>query len=178
MTDRTDMIAEAIDFGIDFKGNISNAKLAALLAAFKGEPEPNEAAPSGPAEKAEEAEHDQDDSILEKVKKRRLSEFQKKRRQIAEAKTKAFKTRVVTLTNKDSRENDTVTTAYLSVQNQYFAVARYVPLDVAVELEQCLINNAETAMITLHKDEMVNGRRTGNKVPIRVKKYAISYSQQ
>jgi hypothetical protein len=85
--------------------------------------------------------------------------------------------KVVTLTNKDARENDVVTTAYLSVQNQYFAVARNVPLDIPVELEICLIKLAENAMITLHRDEIdSNGRRTGNKVTARVKKYAVSYS--
>jgi hypothetical protein len=46
-----------------------------------------------------------------------------------------------------------------------------------VELEVCLINLAENAMITMHRDEIdSNGRRTGNKVTARVKKYAVSYS--
>jgi len=182
---REEMVAEATDLGLDFKGNISNLKLAELLADFKGEPPPvEEAAPAGPAVKAEEPSLADDlesqDAILTSAKdiaKARVHDkYQRKRAQIAAAKKKAFKTQIVTITSKDTRENDVVTTAFLSVQNQYFKVARSVPLDIPVELEQCLINNAESALITLHKDEVVNGRRTGNKQTMRVKKYAISYS--
>lgn len=179
-TEREDMIAEATDLGIEFKGNISNVKLAAKLAEFKGEPEPlQESAPSGPAVKEEAPLEEQEDtmSAVEIVRKRQREVFARKRKMIADAKAKAMKTKVVTLTNKDARENDVVTTAYLSVQNQYFAVARNVPLDMPVELEVCLINLAENAMITMHRDEIdSNGRRTGNKVTARVKKYAVSYS--
>ena len=178
MTEREEMIAEATDFGLEFKGNISNLKLAAMLAEFKGEPEPlNEKPAAGPAIK-EEAEEEEDTTLsaVELVRKRQNASFARKRKMISDAKQKAFKTQVVTLTNKDARENDVVTTAYLSCQNQYFAMARNVPLDIPVELESCLIRLAETAMITLHRDEIINGRRTGNKVATRVKKYAISYS--
>jgi len=31
--------------------------------------------------------------------------------------------------------------------------------------------------MTLHKDEIIDGKRTGNKVATRVKKYAISYGE-
>jgi len=180
MSNREDMIAEAIDFGLEFKGNISNKKLAAMLADFKGEPEPEEAGPAGPAMKPEESnEVEVEETIskgVEAVRQRTKDKYQRRREQVAKAKQKAMKTSVVTLTSKDSRENDVVTTAYLSVQNMYFSVARNVPLDIPVELEHCLIRCAETATITLHRDEIKNGRRTGNKVTARVPKYAISYS--
>jgi hypothetical protein len=100
------------------------------------------------------------------------------RRKIAEARKKAFKTHVVTLTNKDSRENDVMTTVILIFENQHFGLSKIVPLDVPVELEKALIDIAESTRITLHKDEIVSGKRTGNKVPVSVKKFAISYSRQ
>ena len=100
------------------------------------------------------------------------------RRKIAEARKKAFKTHIVTLTNKDSRENDVMTTVNLSFENQYFGLSKIIPLDVPVELEKALIDIAESTRITLHKDEIVSGKRTGNKVPVSVKKFAISYSRQ
>jgi hypothetical protein len=100
------------------------------------------------------------------------------RRKIAEARKKAFKTHIVTLTNKDSRENDVMTTVNLSFENQYFGLSKIIPLGVPVELEKALIDIAESTRITLHKDEVVSGKRTGNKVPVSVKKFAISYSRQ
>jgi hypothetical protein len=87
-------------------------------------------------------------------------------------------TQIVTITNKDPRENDVVTTAFLSFENQYFGKARNVPLDIPVELEVALISIAEGCIMTMHKDEVVNNRRTGNKITQRVKKYAVSYSQR
>ena len=179
MSNREDMIAEATDLGLDFKGNISNIKLAGMIAEFKGEPIPvAETAPAGPSVKAEEPEQEELSTPATAAGKLLMDTYQKKRARIAAAKKKAMKTKIVTITNKDPRENDVVTTAYLSVHNQYFRVGRSVPLDIPVELETCLINNAESALMTMHKDEVINGRRTGNKVTIRVKKYAVSYSAQ
>lgn len=84
----------------------------------------------------------------------------------------AMKTRVVRITNNDKRENHLTTTAYLSCENQYFGISRIVPLDVPIELEQCLIDVAKSVEITLHVDD---GNRSGNKEPKLVKKYVISY---
>lgn len=173
------MIDEANDLGIEFPGNISNKKLASLLANF-GEDDPlAETPPPSPAVKSESSVDDEDD-VIESARdiamKRRENAHQKRRRQIAEAKKKAMKTSIVTLTNKDSRENENVTSAYLSVQNLHFARSRYVPLDVPIELEHCLIRCAESCMVTIHRDEMKNGRPTGNKITRRVPKYAVSHS--
>ena len=85
---------------------------------------------------------------------------------------------MVTITNKDPRDNNFTTTASLSFENQYFSIAKNVPLDVKVELEQALIDIAESVIITLHKDEIVGGKRTGNKVPVRTKKYVVSYAEK
>lgn len=100
------------------------------------------------------------------------------RRMIEEAKKAAMKTKIVTISSNDKRDSEFTTTAYLSMENQYFGVARIVPLDIPIELEVCLIEVARATEITLHKDEIINGKRTGNKVPVKTRKYNISYGEQ
>ncbi len=109
---------------------------------------------------------------------RTLTKQQLRRKKISERKAAAMKTRIVTITNKDNRDNDFTTTASLSFENQFFGLAKNVPLDVPVELEQALIDIAESTIITHHKDEIVDGKRTGNKVPVSVKKYVVSYGKE
>ena len=99
------------------------------------------------------------------------------REHVAEKKKAALAKRVVTVTSNDKRDNDMVTAEYISVENQYFAISRLVPLDVPVELEQCLIDQAEATMIPMAVDEYVNGQRTGNKVVRMVKKFNVSYGK-
>lgn len=177
MSKREDMILEASDLGLKFKGNISNVKLAAMISEFKGEPIPvEETPPPGPAVKAEPKEDIA--SLQSNAQKLANAEHFARRQKIAAAKKKAMKTSIVTLTNKDNRENDVMTTAFLSFENQHFGLAKNVPLDIPVELEAALIDVAKRCKITLHKDEIRGGHRTGNKVPVRVDKYAISYSAQ
>ncbi len=182
MTKRTEMMKDANDLGLEFPGNISNIKLAAMLAEAQGMPIPDtDAAPAGPAVKEEPELESIKDVALNAKENHRVaaqSTALARRKYVAEQKKKAMKTSIVTLTNKDPRDNTVMTTAYLSFENQYFGMARLVPLDIAVELENALIKIAASCTMTLHKDEIVNGKRTGNKVPHRVKKYAISYSQQ
>ena len=173
MSERTDLIEKAKDLNLDFAGNISTAKLTIMV---------NEA--SGPAVKAEEKEEDETESaVVAKTKPEAgnvkvISADLKRRQFIAKRKAIAMKTRVVTITNKDNRENDVTTTAPLSFENQHFGIAKNVPLDMPVELEQALIDIAESTCITHHKDEIVNGKRTGNKVPVQVKKYVVSYAKE
>ena len=52
-----------------------------------------------------------------------------------------------------------------------------VPLDIPVELEVCLIGVAKDTMMTIHKEETIGGKRTGNKVAVSVPKFAISYEE-
>lgn len=183
MTERNEMIAEAQDLEISFPGNISNIKLAAMLAEHKGLPIPDTSnvPPAGPAVKAEPEEDSIKDININAKESHRIvmrATALSRRKYVKEQKKIAFKKQVVTLTNKDPRDNNVTTTAYLSFENQYFGIARLVPLDIPVELEVSLIKIASSCIMTLHKDEIIDGKRTGNKVPVRVKKYAISYSQQ
>lgn len=168
MSKRSDLLKIANELGLEFKKNISSVKLAVMIAESKGEPKPIvETAPKSP--KIKEQEVTQNINLLKKQRRHKV---------ITDAKIAAFRTKIVTITNKDNRENDVMTTVYLSFENQHFGLSKLVPLDIPVELEVSLISIAEGSMMTLHKDEIVGGRRTGNKVPTRTKKFAISYSQQ
>jgi hypothetical protein len=203
MSDREDLMKQAEKLGLDFPKNIPSEKLSRMVDdALENKEESTEETNTEEYElTAEELEAEAaEEAALEKAAKEEAAaqvELQKAmqkteeenagrkpskkimlRRKIAEARKKAFKTHIVTLTNKDSRENDVMTTVNLSFENQYFGLSKIVPLDVPVELEKALIDIAESTRITLHKDEIVAGKRTGNKVPVSVKKFAISYSRQ
>jgi len=204
MSDRDELIKQAEELGLDFPKNIPGEKLSKMVDEAL-EPKQNEtlAEPDPEYDKLtdEELKVEEDEkAATEKADKEEaeaVAELQKSvqktekdnagqkpskrmlmRRKIAAARKSAFKTHIVTLTNKDSRENDVMTTVNLSFENQHFGLSKIVPLDVPVELEKALIDIAESTRITLHKDEIVSGKRTGNKVPVSVKKFAISYSRQ
>ena len=154
MSYRDDVIAVAKGLGLEFPSNIPTDKLAEKIIEAGGTL-PENADVQKP---------------VESTRPKTLREI------VAEARKQAFTTRVVTITNKDSRESDVATAAYLSCQNEYFELSKAVPLDIAVELEQCLIDVALATNITLHQSENVNGRSTGNKIPVSVKKYTISFA--
>jgi len=181
--ERKTLIEEANSLGLEFQPNIPTAKLKNLIAEAKGEPpEVEETAPASPKAKVDASEEtEKEDAPTPEgslvAEKPAMTKYELKRKKIADAKARAQKTRVVTITNKDNRENDFMTTVYLSFENQYFGISKIVPLDVPVELENSLIQIAAATMMTLHKDEIIDGKRTGNKVPVRVKKFAISYGK-
>jgi hypothetical protein len=167
--EREDLLDQANALGLDFHSNIPTAKLQALVDDTMGpavKPDEEEVAIPTPAPAAPA------------LTSRPLTKQQIFRQRLLEAKKKAFARRVVTITNKDKRENEVMTTVHLSVENQHFGVSRIIPLDIPVEIEQCLIDQAEHTMMTLHKDEVSSGRRTGNKVAVPTKKFAISYARQ
>jgi hypothetical protein len=204
MSDRDELMKQAEELGLDFPKNIPSEKLSRMVdnALLSEENETTDQSNEEDDELTEEEMKVEKDekAAMEKAAKEEaeaVAELQKSmkktekedtdrkpskrmlmRRKIAEARKKAFKTHIVTLTNKDSRENDVMTTVNLSFENQYFGLSKIIPLDVPVELEKALIDIAESTRITLHKDEVVSGKRTGNKVPVSVKKFAISYSRQ
>lgn len=93
------------------------------------------------------------------------------KKQAKKLKAKWMEKRVVTITNNDKRDSHVTTTCFLSAG----VMQRIVPLDVPLELEKCLIKVAQDLVITAHVDEIINGARTGNKTPISVKKYGVSF---
>jgi hypothetical protein len=174
--ERQALIDEANALALDFPGNISTEKLRAMVEECQGpaikEEDPEELdtvsdeRPAAPAPAPAPA--PALDLSNPKVARRKA---------INDAKKKAFEKRVVTITNKDNRENEFMTTVTLGFENQHFGLSKVVPLDIPVELEQALIDLAESTMMTLHKDEIVDGKRTGNKRAVTVKKFAISYAR-
>ena len=165
--ERSTLVEQANELGLEFAKNISTKKLADMIQEAQG-----------PAVKPEKESVIEAPAAAPSTGTRALNTQQLRRKKIAERKAVAMKTRIVTITNKDSRDNDFTTTASLSFENQFFGLAKNVPLDVPVELEQALIDIAESTMITHHKDEIVDGKRTGNKVPVSVKKYVVSYGKE
>jgi len=204
MSDRDELMKQAEKLGLDFPKNIPSEKLSRMVDnALLSEENETTAQPNeedydltdeemkvekdekAAMEKAAKEEAEAVAELQKSMKKTEKEDTDRKpskrmlmRRKIAEARKKAFKTHIVTLTNKDSRENDVMTTVNLSFENQYFGLSKIIPLDVPVELEKALIDIAESTRITLHKDEVVSGKRTGNKIAVSVNKFAISYSRQ
>ena len=160
MSERQELLDQANDLSLEFHSNIPTDKLKVLI----------------------ENELNKDPVIQEKPVDEKpvnpnLRPRLNKRQRIVKAKQRALKMQIVTITNKDNRENDMMTTASLSFENEFFGISRSVPLDVAVEIETALVEIAEGTMMTLHKDEIINGRRTGNKTAVSVKKFAVSYAK-
>lgn len=180
VNERQTLIAKAQELGVDFPKTAKNTAIAALIAEAESEivrPEADESAPIIEEAVVEEA------PTVKKVTTKKSGPTQSQeaipgsRGFIAAAKKRAMATSIVTINNKDPRENNVATSVFLSMENQHFSIAKQVPLDTPVELEQCLINTAKGVTMTLHKDEIVNGQRTGNRTPVTVKKYTISYEQ-
>ena len=161
---------EATKLGLDFKGIKSKAALQELLDTYYE----SQAADDLVEEKQEE------ETVEEKKDNTQApAQIRAKgvRAMVAQLKKEALKTKIVRITNNDKRDNHVTTTCYLSCENQYWGISKIVPLDEPVELEQCLIDTAKAIEVVLHVDEIIEGKRTGNKVPKLVKKYVISYEE-
>lgn len=156
MSERAALLEEANELGLEFASNVSSTKLQSMVDEAKGVIN----VATG-------------DNEIPEVPAKKLT----KRQKIGKAREAAFKTRVVTVTNKDSRDSAETNTAHLSFENNYFGIAKNVPLDIPVELEAALIKIAAAAVMPLHKKEYVDGKPTGNMVTVMVKKYAISYGE-
>lgn len=170
---------EAAALGIKHNPNIGTEKLAQKIEDHYNSQAADDSVVSIDDEPLEEpveldsVDHTSDKPVKGKVGT--ISKEQKLRTLVNETKRAAMKKRVVTISSNDKRDSEFTTTAYLSMENQYFGISKLVPLDIPIELEQCLIDVARSTEITLHKDEIINGRRTGNKTPVRTRKYNISY---
>jgi hypothetical protein len=157
--------AEADVLGVVYSDRIGATKLAEKIEAYYTSQS------AGDFVKVKEEVKDE----KETPQKKQSNAEQVERDMIQAAKKAAMETKIVTISSNDKRDNDVMTSVYLSMENQHFSVAKYVPLDIPVELEVCLIEVAKSTFITLHTDEIIDGRRTGNKTPKSVHKFTISY---
>ena len=95
---------------------------------------------------------------------------------IAKVKKEAFAKRKVIITYNDKRDNNETNSAYLTCENMYFSLSKLVPLDTPVELEQCLINTAKEAKISVHRPDIVKGVQNSAKIrSVFAPKYTVSY---
>ena len=160
--------AEADVLGVAYNANIGAAKLAAKIEEYYAAGESANKVVEKPVVPEPKTDHATPQS-------KQASIEAAQRKAVADAKAAAMVTKIVTVSSNDKRDNDMVTSEYVSCENQYFGIAKYVPFDIPVELEVCLIDVLKSSMITLHKDEIIDGRRTGNKIPMSVRKFNISY---
>lgn len=166
---------EATGLGISFHPNTGAPRLAQLIEEFYDAQASGDIIKAKPDDEEDDSDTEPKEEVPTAVPTRKLSKEEEHRKMIHNAKMAAMATKIVTISSNDKRDSEYTTTAYFSMENQHFGIAKLVPLDVPVELEVCLIDVAKTTMITLHKDEIIDGRRTGNKVPVSVRKYNISY---
>lgn len=156
---------EALSLGLDIKGLKSKADVSKLIEAHFDKASAGDIIKEAPEQEVESGE------------KKELSLRETMNLLAKKQKMDAMKTRVVTLTNNDKRDNYVTTTAYLSCENQYFGISKIVPLNTKVELEQCLIDIAKDVKVILHIEEVKNGKPTGNKTPQYINKYVVSYEE-
>lgn len=160
--------AEADVLGVEYSPNIGAKKLSEKIEAYY------ESQAAGDSVKVQ-AEPEPVKEAKKTISKEETKEA-KWRRIGAELKAKALQTRVVTITNNDPRESSVLTADYAGMENQFFSgKSLIIPFGIPTEVPQCVINVLKRTMITVHADEIINGQRTGNKVPKSVKKYNISY---
>lgn len=158
--------AEADVLGLEYNKNIGATKLSEKIEAYYESQAAGDSVKVQSEEKEEEA---------PKKANGKETDEQRKRRKVMEAKNAAMKLRRVTITNNDTRENGVLTADYFGFENQHFGKSLLVPFNIPCELPQCILNVINSTYVTLHTDEIVDGKRTGNKVPKSMKKYNISY---
>ena len=173
--ERQKLVAEAKSLGLEFPPNIPTDKLQKLVDDFYDNDAKGDIVEEAPEEEVIEDIEEEVEAAKPKVVAKKESKDMIHRRKVNEAKKQAMKKRRIVLTSNDKRDNDYMTTAYLGFENQHFGLDRIVPLDIPVELEECLIEVARTTYITLHRDEIKDGKRTGNKIPVRTRKFNVSF---
>ena len=150
---------EATDLGITFSPNIGLEKLKSKIAEYYQGVEDREDAETE-SEKPEAVSNEAGQNI----NKIAIELFEK-----------AKKTRVVTITDNDQRENNQTTVAVVNCSNLYFDLGTvYIPLNVPVEVRQGHINVLLETEIPLH----VKDPKTGLSTLAMRKRYSVSYEDR
>lgn len=87
---------------------------------------------------------------------------------------KAKNLKKVKITNMDPN-NAGQTTVFAGVHNMHMDLARVIPLDMEIALEQALIDNIKQRRTVTAVPHVVNGKDTGNTVAKEINMYAIEY---
>lgn len=157
---------EAKDLGIKFVPNISAEKLATKIEEFYQSQETSDAEILQVPEEVVEEKSEEKSAV--KGKDGKLSRHAKAK--IAEE--NANKTRVITIIDNDTRENNQTTVAVANCSNLYFDLGTvYIPLNVPVEVRQGHINVLKELEIPLHTKNPKTGLSETRMRP----RYTISY---
>ena len=163
---------EATELGISFNQNIGVDKLQAKIDEWYKSQETSGNGIQEAVEKQEAMEQSEEKSAVKDNKGStgfNANEFAK--RMEAEAR----KTRIVTITDNDQRENNQTTVAVVNCSNLYFDLGTaYIPLNIPVEVRQGHINVLSETEIPLH----VKDPKTGLSALTMRKRYAISYEDR
>lgn len=162
---------EATELGISFNQNIGADKLQAKIDAYYESQETSGNEILAAVEKQEAMEKSEEKSAVSDkgIKSNDLAKF------ISAAESAARKTRIVTITDNDQRENNQTTVAVVNCSNLYFDLGTvYIPLNVPVEVRQGHINVLLETEIPLH----VKDPKTGLSTLAMRKRYSVSYEDR
>lgn len=161
-----DLKQEATDLGIEFSANIGAAKLAEKIEGYyKSQETSGEEIQAAVA--AKEAKEQSEEKPAVKGKEDRYARAKR-------AEDRARTTRIITITDNDTRENNQTTVAVANCSNMYFDLGTvYIPLNIPVEVRQGHIDVLANVEIPLHVKDAKSGLF---KTEVR-KRYSISYEQ-
>ena len=135
---------EATELGIEYSANIGAAKLAEKIEAFYTSQETSGEEILTAAVEAKEAVEKSEEKPAVKGKSNKYAKAK-------EAEEKARRTKVVTITDNDTRENNQTTVAIVNCTNMYFDLGTvYIPLNVPVEVRQGHLDVLAGVEIPLH----------------------------
>ena len=157
---------EATDLGIEFSANIGATKLAEKIEDYYKSQETSGEEIQAAVE-AKEAKEKSEEKPAVKGKEDKYARAKK-------AEERARKTRIVTITDNDTRENNQTTVAIANCSNLYFDLGTvYIPLNIPVEIKQGHLDTLANLEIPLHVKDAKSGLF---KTEVR-KRYSISYEQ-
>ena len=157
---------EATDLGIEYSANIGATKLAEKIEDYyKSRETSGEEIQAAVA--AKEAKEQSEEKPAVKGKEDKYARAKK-------AEERARQTRIVTITDNDTRENNQTTVAIANCSNLYFDLGTvYIPLNIPVEIKQGHLDTLANLEIPLHVKDAKSGLF---KTEVR-KRYSISYEQ-
>ena len=162
---------EATELGISFQSNIGADKLQAKIDEWYVSQETSGNEIQDAVKKQEAMEQSEEKSAVKDNDdaNTHMNKYAKK------AEEDARKTRIVTITDNDQRENNQTTVAVVNCSNIYFDLGTaYIPLNVPVEVKQGHLNVLSETEIPLH----VKDPKTNLSTLTMRKRYAISYEDK
>ena len=162
---------EAAELGISFPQNIGADKLQVKIDEYYESQETSGNGIQDAVKKQEAMEQSEEKSAVKDNDdaNTHMNKYAKK------AEEDARKTRIVTITDNDQRENNQTTVAVVNCSNIYFDLGTaYIPLNVPVEVKQGHLNVLSETEIPLH----VKDPKTNLSTLTMRKRYAISYEDK